>query len=153
MECTAVADPELRFSPNGMAVAKIRTASNKAKKNDDGTWAKDENNRTVYDKVCYLTVTCFDKLAEHVAESVVKGDRLVITGQIQTEEWNDRDTGEKRSMITCTAWTVAVSLAFRTVRHGEGRAERQTAAATSGGGGGNDPWATPSSSQSDEPPF
>lgn len=141
MECRAVADPELRFGPSGTAVAKIRTASSKRKQDDNGQW--------VDDKVCYLDVTCFGKVAENVAESVVRGDQLVITGTLQTDEWNDRETGEKRSKIACTAWTVAVSLAWRTVRHGEGRAERETAPPSSG-----DPWATqqPSAPVSD-PPF
>jgi single-strand DNA-binding protein len=105
MECRATADPELRFGPSGTAVAKIRTASSKRKQDDNGQW--------VDDKVCYLDVTCFGKVAENVAESVVKGDQLVITGTLQTDEWNDRETGEKRSKIACTAWTVAVSLATR----------------------------------------
>jgi single-strand DNA-binding protein len=142
MECRAVADPELRFGASGIAVSKIRTVSSRRKKNDAGEW--------VDDKTCWLDVTCFGKLAENVAESVAKGDQLVITGSLQTDEWNDKETGEKRSKIECIAWTVSVSLAFRTVKHGEGRAERQTQRQAVPSGG--DPWATPVG-QSEEPPF
>lgn len=151
MECTAVADPELRFAASGTAVARIRTASNRAKKNADGTWAKDGQGRTVNDKTCFLNVTCFGMLAENVAESVVRGDRLVITGTLQTDEWDDKNTGEKRSSTECVAWTVSVSLAFRTVRHGETKAQRST------GVDDDDPFATPrqpaTTGQGDDPPF
>ena len=144
MEARAAADPELRFASSGIAVARIRTVCSSRKRQDDGTWVDDKN--------CWLDVTCFKKLAENVAESVAKGDLLVITGKLQTDEWEDKDTGAKRSQIKMIADTVAVSLAFRTVRHGEGKAERST------GPDDDDPFATPSSqsgqsAQSDDPPF
>lgn len=144
MECRAVDDPLLRFGPSGTAVAKIRTVSDKKKRDDSGNW--------VDDKVCWLDVTCFGKLAENVAESVVKGDLLVVTGVLQTDEWNDRESGEKRQKIACTAWTVSVSLAFRTVRHGEGRTERSSTAQGQGDQWQQQPVGA-SQAQTEEPPF
>jgi single-strand DNA-binding protein len=145
MECTAVADPELRFAASGTAVARIRTASNSRKQDppNSGNW--------VDDKVCWLDVTCFKSLAENVAESVVKGDKLVVTGRLQTDEWNDSQSGEKRSRTAMIADTVSVSLQFRTVRHGETKAQRST------GVDDDDPFATPrqpaTTGQAEDPPF
>lgn len=126
MECRAAADPELRFSPSGAAVARIRTVASSRKKQDDGSW--------VDDKLCWMDVSAFGKLAENIAESVEKGDLLTIVGRLVTDEWNDRETGEKRSRLNLLADQVSVSLRFRTVRHGDGKADRSSS-------GGDDPWA------------
>src|SRR5262245_27523991 len=138
MEARAAADPELRFSPSGIAVATLRVVSSSRKRLDDGSW--------VDDKTCWLTVTAFKQLAENLAESAAKGDLQTITGKLQTDEWVDSNTQEKRSRTEVIADSVAVSLAFRQVRHGEGRSERATASA------GADQWSTGGSS-TDEPPF
>lgn len=103
MEGRVVADPELRFSPNGVAVGRVRLVASSRKKNEEsGEWEDD--------KTCWITVTCFKKLAEHVAESVVKGDLINVTGKLQTEEWES--DGQKRSATVMVADTVAKSLAF-----------------------------------------
>jgi len=49
---------------------------------------------------------------------VVKGDLVVVTGKLKTDEWQDRDSGQKRSKIVLIADTVSVSLAFRQIPHG-----------------------------------
>jgi single-strand DNA-binding protein len=140
MECRAAADPELRFSPSGVAVSRIRTVSSSRKRLDDGSW--------VDDKTCWLDVTCFKQLAENVAESVAKGDLLVVTGKLQTDEWEDRETGQKRSATKMIADSVAVSLAFRTVKHGS-----SSGASRSSTPDDDDPFATPSGGSDDPPPF
>lgn len=159
MEARAAADPELRFSPAGMAVCSLRlVCSDRVKDPDSGEW---KDGRTLW-----LDATCFRALAENVVESVVKGDLLTVTGKLQTDEWEDRETGAKRSKVTLLADTVAVSLAFRTVKHGEGQAQRtqgqsgqQGHAGQAGHAGSqrppaDDPWATgPSSGSADDPPF
>ena len=135
-EGRVVADPELRFSPSGVAVCKIRTVSSSRKRQDDGSW--------VDDKTCWLDVTCFKQTAEHVAESLQKGDLVTVTGRVQTDEWTSPD-GEKRSKIVCVADSVAASLTFRSVPHGAGRVERSSEAATA------DPWVAVSADS--DPPF
>ena len=137
-EGRVVADPELRFSQSGMAVAKIRTVATSRKRLDDGSW--------VDDRTCWLDVTCFKKQAENVAESVEKGDLIVVTGKLQTEEWEDKDTHQKRSKITCIADSVGVALAFNAAKIM--KAERQQPASDPGG---EDPWASPPAEG--EPPF
>lgn len=128
-EGRVVADPDLRFAQSGMAVAKIRTVATSRKRQDDGTW--------VDDKTCWLDVTCFRKQAENVAESITRGDLIVVTGRLQTEEWEDKDTQQKRSKITCVADSVGVALAFNAAK--TMKADRVQPADP----GGEDPWATP----------
>lgn len=155
MEGRAGADPDLRFSPNGTAVAHLRVAASSYKPGDsEGQW--------VEDKTCWVDVSAFGGLAENIAESVVRGDLLTIVGKLVTDEWNDRQTGEKRSRLSVLADSVAVSLKFRTVRHGEGRAERQSGGerpANAGTGEPPNPWERPANTgastggQADDPPF
>lgn len=130
-------DPELRYAPSGIAVTRLRLVASSRK--------KDENDQWVDDRQLWIDVTAFRQLAENVAESVAKGDLVVVNGKLQTDEW-EKD-GEKRSKIALLADSVSVSLAFRTVRHGEGKAARSTSTEQA-----NDPWAS-SPSQVDEPPF
>lgn len=138
-----VADPELRFAPSGVAVGKFRVVAS-SRKQVDGEW--------VDDKTLWMQVTCFKKLAENVVDSLVKGDLVVVTGRISTDEWTT-DAGEKRSSVVMIADSVAPSLAFRTIPHSAGRAERSS-------GGEADPWASPAAEggatqtqQESEPPF
>ena len=143
IEGRVVADPELRFSNSGVAVGKLRLVASSRKKNESGEW--------VDDKTLWLDTTMFKQLAENTVESVVKGDLVTVVGRLQTEEWTTQE-GEKRSKIALIADSVAVSLAFRTVKHGEGRSQRPSG---QGARPAEDPWATgPSGGNSaDDPPF
>jgi single-strand DNA-binding protein len=82
------ADPEMRFTPAGMAVCSLRLADNHGKKKDDGTW--EDGIPT------WWRVTVFKKAAE-VAAEWVKGDKIIVWGRVETEEWEDKTTKEKRS--------------------------------------------------------
>jgi single-strand DNA-binding protein len=131
---TVVADPELRFGATGTAVGKFRLAVNE-RVFRDGSWVDS-------DRHLFIGVTCFKQLAENVAESFVKGDKVVALGTLQTDEW-ETEAGDKRSQIVLIANDVAGSVMFRTIKHNEGRTARSTAPAE------EDPWRT----GSDEPPF
>lgn len=131
-------DPELRYSPSGVAVAKFRMVCSKQKYNEETKKWED-------DRVLWMPVTVFKKVAENVVESIQKGDLVTVVGRLQTDEWTT-DGGEKRSQVSCVADSVAVSLQFRVVPHSAGRTERSTEAAA------EDPWATPVAG-GDEPPF
>ena len=137
IEGRMVADPELRFAPSGIAVAKFRLVASSRKKNESGEW--------VDDRTLWINVTSFKQLAEHVAESLGKGDLVVCTGRLQTDEWTT-ESGEKRSQTALVADTVGASLQFRTIKHGEGQVAR------SSGQQANDPWAA-TGGQAEEPPF
>lgn len=137
LEGRVVADPELRFSPTGVAVGKFRMVCSSRKKNEQsGEWEDD--------KTLWMQVTCFKRLAENLVESVEKGDLILVTGRLQTDEWTT-DQGEKRSQVVCLADAIGPSLQFRTVPHGAGKAERVTSPPP------KDEFATAASS--DEPPF
>ena len=139
IEGTLVADPELRYSPSGTAVGSFRLATNGRK------FDKDKNEWVDY-KVLFMKVTCFKQLAENAVESLRKGDLAVVIGKINTDEWEDADRN-KRSAVQLVADSVAASLQFRTVTHGEGRATRSTGSVDRT----DDPWA--SGAPADEPPF
>lgn len=118
LEGRAGADPELRFGSSGKAVCGMRVVAVDRRRNAAGDW---EDGDTLW-----IDVTCFGDLAEHVAESIEKGDDVLCYGKFRTEEWADRETGAKRSKVAFIADAVGASLRWRTVRHGEGRAARSS---------------------------
>ena len=89
-------DPELRFTPGGMAVASFGLAWNRRKQDGD-------------DEVSFFDITCFRDLAENVAESIHKGTRVIIYGTLQQRSWETPD-GDKRSKVEVLADEVAPSL-------------------------------------------
>jgi single-strand DNA-binding protein len=142
MEGRLTKDPELRFAPSGVAVGSFTIVANSRKKNEAGEW--------VDDKVLFMPVVCFKQTAENVAESLRKGDLVVATGRINTDQW-ETDQGEKRSQVRLVADSVNVSLAMRTVTR-DGIPERRRA---EDGPPPDDPWTSdpPPATQSEEPPF
>jgi single-strand DNA-binding protein len=147
-EFRVVADPTLRFTPGGMAVAEFRVVADKKKKDEaSGEW--------VDDKVCWLTVVCFKKVAENVAESVQQRSLVTVTGNLQTESWETQD-GEKRQSYKLIADYVGVSLAFNPAKSMSG--DRDTSGVSrSSAPADDDPFATPAPAAAgagtDEPPF
>ena len=135
-EGRVVGDPELRFAASGVAVCRFRTVSNSRKFDKETNEWKD-------DKTCWLDVTCFNKLAEHVAESIVNRDTVVVIGRIYTDEWEDKDSGAKRSKICMNADSVGPALTWSAAGHKQ--VERTSAPAE------DDPWA--GGSQDSAPPF
>ena len=94
-----VADPELRFTGSGLAVANLRVANNWKKK--DGT-----------EEPTFMKVVCWGDLAENVAELLSKGDRVVVVGRLQQRQF-DRKDGSKGESIEIVADEVSKSLRFR----------------------------------------
>lgn len=84
-----VKDTELRFNDKGTAIASARIVANRTKKLPDGSF---ENLATHW-----LTAKAFGPDAERLANEAVKGADIEIWGAPETEEWDDKDTGEKRS--------------------------------------------------------
>ena len=81
-------DPELRFTPNGTPVVSFAIAVNKRVQNKStGEWENDAD---------FFNVSAWFKLAENCAESLTKGDRVLITGRLSQNNWDDKD-GQKRS--------------------------------------------------------
>lgn len=77
------ADPELRFTPSGKAVANLRIADTPRRKNAAGEW---EDGETLW-----MPATTWGRDAEAVAEHLRKGDRIVASGRLTSRTWQDRD--------------------------------------------------------------
>jgi len=123
-------DPELRFTPNGAAVANFRLAVTPRVKDGD-TWRDGDTS--------FFRVQAFRGLAENLTESLSKGARVVVVGQLKARSWETPE-GEKRSVVEITAEEVAPSLKWATaVPERTSRAK-----ATTGKGAGQ---------FNDEPPF
>ena len=95
-------DPELRFTPNGKAMASFTVIASKSVKKEDGTWENTD--------VTPWSIKCWNKLAENVAESLQKGMGVIISGNATWESWEDKNTGEKRGRMVVTAFNVGVDL-------------------------------------------
>lgn len=165
----AVEDPELRFTPSGAAVAKFRVASTPRTFNKDtSAWVDGE--------ATFLTVNVWRQQAEQVAESILKGMRVVVVGVLKSRTYEAKD-GTKRTVFEIEAEDIAPSLKFATAK--VTKAQRQGGGQQQGGGFGGqqaqqrpaagqaDPWASNAPQQqggwgaapaqgggfADEPPF
>lgn len=88
-----VADPELKFGASGIAILKARVVTSGRKKTDDGWQDVDTT---------FWSVTAFRQLAENVAESLRKGDEVIVVGKVKAREYETPE-GEKRSVTEITA--------------------------------------------------
>jgi single-strand DNA-binding protein len=130
------ADPELRYTQNGLPVANFTIAS--TPRNFDraaNEWKDGE--------ALFLRASVWREFAEHVAGSLTKGSRVIATGRLTQRSYETRE-GEKRTAIELEIDEIGPSLRYATA---------QVTRASSGGGGGGqnrqqvteEPWATPAS--------
>ena len=101
-------DPQVRFTPSGKQITEITVLVNQRRQNEDGEWVEAEPTRHV--------VRAFKTLAENIAESLAKGDRVFVHGTVTTEAWTDQQTGEKRTAQRVLAEVVGPSLRWATAR-------------------------------------
>jgi single-strand DNA-binding protein len=125
-------NPELRFTPNGAAVANFRVAVTSRVK-DGETWRDGETS--------FFRVNAWRQLAENATESLSKGDRVIIVGRLKARSWETPE-GERRSVVEIEADEIGPSLRWAT-------AKPQRTTATSGAGS----KAKPAGQFNDEPPF
>lgn len=83
-------DPELRHVASGVAVTELRMAVNREWTNESGEKVKE---------VLYVDATFWKKQAETACQYLRKGSNVFIEGYLKMDEWNDKNTGEKRSKI------------------------------------------------------
>ena len=93
-------DPELRFTPNGVAVANFRLAVDQRVWDTDG-WKDGESS--------YFRVNVWRDQAEHVSRSLHKGARCVIVGRLKSRSWETPE-GQRRSAVEVDAEEVGLSL-------------------------------------------
>lgn len=96
-------DPEIKPTKNSV-LTRFRIAVNDRRKQGDD-WVDDPS---------FFTVICWRDLASHVAESVSKGDRVLIRGRLKENTWTDNEGTEKRT-VEVVAEDVAASLMFATI--------------------------------------
>ena len=101
-----VDDPELRFTGNGTAVANLRVAVTQ-RIQQDGEWRDGETS--------FLRVNVWRGQAEHLAESLAKGDRVMVTGRLRQRSW-EAPEGDKRSVTEIEADEVGASLRWATAK-------------------------------------
>lgn len=86
-------DPELRYTPSGIAVVNLRLAVNRKYKDKTGELKED---------VCYITVTAWDKQAEVCNQYLKKGRPVFVEGRLQSRSWEGTD-GQKKNTIDVRA--------------------------------------------------
>src|SRR3954469_2615895 len=90
-------DPELRYTPKGTAIAKIGLAVNR-------TWRTETGEQK--EEVTFVDVDVFGRTAENVGQYMRKGSPILIEGRLRLDQWDDKQTGQKRSKLGVVAETV-----------------------------------------------
>jgi len=114
-----VEDPELRFTPSGVAMARVKLAVNRRYRDRDDQWQEETS---------FFGGTCWREVAENISESLSKGDRVFITGRLRQRSW-ETNTGEKRYDIEVVIDEIGPSLRWATAQ--------VTRTPRADGGGGN----------------
>lgn len=153
------ADPELRFTPSGAAVASFTVASTpRTLDRTTNEWKDGE--------ALFLRCSIWRQAAENVAESLQRGMRVVVQGRLKQRSFETRE-GEKRTVIEMDVDEVGPSLKYATAKVNRGQRGSSSgggygSGGSSGGGSApaDDPWGSPPPSSggsgggfSDEPPF
>lgn len=100
-------DPELRFVANGTAMVRFTVASTpRALDRESGQWKDGDP--------LFLTCTGWRDMAEHIAESLTKGTRVIVQGRLRLSRWETPE-GEKRSTYGLEVDEVGPSLKFAEV--------------------------------------
>jgi len=87
-------DPEIKYTPQGTAVAKITIATNERFKDKSGEWQ---------DRTEWHNVVLWQRLAEIAGEYLKKGGKVYIEGRLQTRSWDDKTSGQKKYMTEVVA--------------------------------------------------
>jgi single-strand DNA-binding protein len=86
-------DPELRYTPQGIAVVNLRLAVNRKFKN---------KNQELKEETCFVTAVAWSRQAETCNQYLHKGSSVFVEGRLQSRSWED-NAGQKRSVIDVRA--------------------------------------------------
>lgn len=137
------ADPELRFTPSGAAVANFTVASTPRTFDKSTNEWKDA-------EALFMRCSCWRQMAENAAESLTKGSRVIVTGRLKQRSYETKE-GEKRTVVELDVDEVGPSMKYATAKvH---RAERGSSSSHSGDAWGTTPAAPQGTAFADEPPF
>lgn len=120
-------NPEVRYTSGGTAVTELGLAVSRQ-------WF-DKSTNSRKDETTFVDVTVWGKTAEHCGEYLAKGRPVLVEGRLQTDSWEDKDTGQKRSKLKVVAENVTF-LGSNEKRDRE-PAQRPTTAAASDAFGGD----------------
>ncbi len=123
------ADPEVRFTPSGQAVANFRIATSES-------WT--DKNGQKQEKTEWHRIVVWGKLAELCGEYLAKGRQCYVEGRLQTREWTDKE-GKKNY----TTEVIANQVTFLGGRDGAGAGPRGNAGGPRGNAGGRDDFGPP----------
>ena len=139
-----VDDPELRYTPSGQPVVRFRVASTpRFYDKASGEWKDGES--------LFLTCQAWRQPAEHAAESLARGTRVIVQGRLRQRSYEAKDGSGKRTVYELDADEIGVSL-----RNATAKVTKASRAAAGNGEqrqGDTDQWASAPGGYSDEPPF
>jgi single-strand DNA-binding protein len=153
------ADPELRFTPSGAAVASFTVASTpRTFDKNSGEWKDGE--------ALFMRCNIWRQAAENVAETLTRGSRVIVSGRLKQRSYETRE-GEKRTVVELEVEEVGPSLRYatakvNTVSRGSGGGGFGGGGGGSAGGPSDDPWGSAPAAGSgggsgggsdEEPPF
>jgi single-strand DNA-binding protein len=154
------ADPELRFTPSGAAVANFTVASTpRIYDRQSGEWKDGE--------ALFLRCNIWREAAENVTESLTRGSRVIVTGRLKQRSFETRE-GEKRTVVEVEVDEIGPSLRYATAKvnkasrgsssGGFGSGPRAAGDKPAGDKPADDPWgsappAGSSGGSDEEPPF
>ena len=124
-------DPELRYSPKGIAIVTFTLAINRTWKNEAGE-TKEE--------VAFVDVDAFNRQAEVIAQYLKKGRPFLVEGRLRQDTWEDKQTNQKKSRL------LVVLESFQFLDSGKGGA-----GGGGGGGGGGEPQGVAEPPRSEPP--
>lgn len=140
---TLTSDPELRFTPSGAGVVNFTVACNDRRKNKTtGEWEDGD--------ATFLRCNLWRQAAENVAESLIRGQRVMVSGRLKQRSYETRE-GEKRTVFEVEVDEIGPSLKWATAKVNKVSRGSDSAPQTS-----DDPWgAAPAASadDSEQPPF
>ncbi|GEM_PF-310343 len=111
-------DPELRYTPAGVAVASTGIAVNRFSKNESGDYDVD-----------FFNITAFQRTADYMSKYLTKGNKVALEGRLQTRSWVDQASGQKR-----TSFEIVVD----NLQNLSSRQDNEAASDNEGRGGGAD---------------
>jgi single-strand DNA-binding protein len=156
-------DPDLRFTPNGAAVANFTVASTPR-------FFDKQTNEWRDGEALFLRCSIWRQAAENVAETLQRGARVIVSGRLKQRSYETRE-GEKRTTFEVEVDEIGPSLKYATAKVTKTSRSGGSQGGSFGGSGasGNDPWATPAGTSAgasvgsdpwaapaggtDEPPF
>jgi single-strand DNA-binding protein len=146
------ADPELRFTPSGAAVASFTVAAS-------SRYLDRQSNEWKDSEPVFMRCSVWRQYAENVAESLTKGTRVIVQGRLKQRSYETRE-GEKRTVVEMEVDDVGPALRYATAKitrtaRGDGGGGGGGGGGFGGGGGApvDDPWASAGPAGGDEPPF